>query len=118
MAKRLVAGTDAVTLQSDGDLRIETLDASAGVYTDADTDLTSTPPTSGTIGYWSRAGTDLSPATSGDTIKSDGGRVVNTTRVAASPYATVDADHVIFVDTDGGAITVNLQAGEEGRYLR
>jgi len=55
-----------------------------------------------------------------DTIKSSAGRIVNTTRlvVGDSPYTTVNADHIIFADTDGGAITVNLQAGVEGRYLR
>jgi hypothetical protein len=68
MSKRVVPGTDAVTVQDDGDLRVEVLDADSGVYTDADKDLTSTPPTSGTIGYWSRAGTDLSPATAGDDV--------------------------------------------------
>jgi hypothetical protein len=68
MSKRLVAGTNAVTLQPDGKLRVESLDASEGVYTDANKDLTSTPPTSGTLGYWARTGTELTTATGGDTV--------------------------------------------------
>lgn len=68
MAKRLVPSTDALALESDGKLRVESLDASSGVYTDASKDLTATPPTSGTLGYWDRTGTDLSPATAGDDI--------------------------------------------------
>ena len=47
-----------------------------------------------------------------------GDHIFVTTRVAASPYNVLAADHVIFVDTDGGAITVNLPAGIEGTNYR
>ena len=44
--------------------------------------------------------------------------IVNTTRVTISPYTVQSDDEVIFVDTDGGAITVNLLAGVEGKHLK
>jgi hypothetical protein len=53
-----------------------------------------------------------------DQVETHGGRIVETTRVTASPYAVVNTDHHLFVDTDSGAITVNLQAGADGRTLR
>ena len=123
MAKRLVAGTNALLLQSDGDLEIQRLDASAGVYTGADKALISTPPTSGVLGYWERTGTELTTATAGDTLEIGGtvttgaGRIVNTTRVTAA-YTALVTDHMIFADTDGGAYTIDLPAGVEGQYLR
>ena len=38
------------------------------IYAEADGDLTDVAPTSGTIGYWTRTGTDLSPSTIGDNV--------------------------------------------------
>lgn len=55
-----------------GNVNVQGLSVSSGVYTDASKNLTSTPPTSGTIGYWSRSGTTLSPATSGDAVTTSG----------------------------------------------
>ena len=48
------------------------------------------------------------------------GTTVSTTRItsADSPYTVLDTDSRIFADTDGGAITINLQAGTDGRELR
>ncbi len=53
------------------------LTASLGVYTDASKQLTSTPPTSGVLGYWSRAGTVLSPSNVGDDISLQFGDLVS-----------------------------------------
>jgi len=47
------------------------LTVSLAVYTDGSKQLTSTAPTSGVIGYWSRTGAILTPTTSGDAIKVD-----------------------------------------------
>jgi hypothetical protein len=44
------------------------LTASSAVYTDGSKALTSTAPTSGTIGYWSRSSTTLQPATANDIL--------------------------------------------------
>lgn len=55
-----------------------------------------------------------------DTITTQAGRVMNTTRLTNgdSPYTVLATDHIIICDTDGGAITVNLPAGVEGREYR
>ena len=53
-------------------LNLSGLTASSGIYTDASKNLTNTPPISGTLGYWSRTGTLLSPANSGDEITTTG----------------------------------------------
>lgn len=42
------------------------------------------------------------------------GRIVKTTRVTTTPYTAYATDHHIYVDTDGGAITVNLPVGVVG----
>ncbi len=44
------------------------LTASSAVYTDGSKNLTSSAPSSGTIGYWARTGTQLSPASIGDEV--------------------------------------------------
>jgi len=54
-------------------VNIASLTASQGIYTDANKNLTSTPPSSGTLGYWDRTGTILSPANSGDGVYLDTG---------------------------------------------
>ena len=48
------------------------LTANLGVYTNGSKQLTSTPPSSGVLGYWSRAGTIISTATAGDDITTTG----------------------------------------------
>lgn len=49
-------------------------------------------------------------------LTTSGARIEGTTRIinAASPYAVLSTDHVIYCDTDAGAITANLPAGVEG----
>lgn len=47
-------------------------------------------------------------------LESRAGRIVNTTRITASPYAVLATDHVIYLDTDGGVIVANLPAGVVG----
>ena len=48
------------------------LTASLGVYTDGSKQLTSTPPTSGVLGYWSRSGTALTTSNVGDSFATTG----------------------------------------------
>jgi hypothetical protein len=43
------------------------------------------------------------------------GLFIQTTRVTSGPYIPLRTDDDIFVDTDGGAITVNLPAGIDGK---
>ena len=63
-------------------------------------------------------GTEKARLTPDGTLKTAGGRIVNTTRFTSGPQ-TLDATHcVVFCDTDGGDITLNLSAGVAGTYYR
>ncbi len=53
------------------------LTANLGVYTDVLKQLTSTAPTSGILGYWSRAGTDLSQSNANDALELGSGNVTS-----------------------------------------
>lgn len=46
------------------------------------------------------------------------GLFIQTTRITSSPYTALRTDDDIFVDTDGGAITINLLAGIDGKKYR
>lgn len=61
-----------MSIDSAGNINIPGLSASSGIYTDGSKNLTTTAPTSGVLGYWSRTGTSLKPATSGDSISVPG----------------------------------------------
>jgi len=51
-----------------GEIIDDGLTASLGVYTDASSQLTSTIPTTGDLGFWNKTGTDLSTAHANDTV--------------------------------------------------
>ena len=51
-----------------GEIIDDGLTASLGVYTDASSQLTSTIPTTGDLGFWNKTGTDLTQATANDDI--------------------------------------------------
>ena len=53
-------------------LTVSGLAPNAGVYTNGTSTLTSTPPTIGILGYWSRSGNVLSPTTTGDWVTTSG----------------------------------------------
>ena len=52
------------------------------------------------------------------TLETDKGRIVNITRITSGPYTALATDHHIFVNTDAGAITLNLPAGVDGTNYR
>lgn len=56
----------------------------------------------------------------GGTVRTGGGRIANTTRItsAASPYTVLASDDIIIVDTDGGAVAVDLPAGVDGTHYK
>jgi len=60
------------------------------------------------------------PSKLGGILTTTSGRIHKTTRIinTASPYTILATDHEIFVDTDGGAVTVNLPAGIDGTNYR
>ncbi len=53
-------------------LTVSELEPNADVYTDNQRRLTTVRPSSGTIGYWNRTGSVLSPANEGDNISTSG----------------------------------------------
>lgn len=58
----------ATGITSSGTITFSGLGTSSAVYTNGSSQLTTTAPTSGTIGYWSRASTTISPATISDEV--------------------------------------------------
>jgi hypothetical protein len=63
----------ATGISSSGTIAFSGLSSNGAVYTSGGTGtLTTTAPTSGTLGYWSRSGTTISPATSGDSLSVPG----------------------------------------------
>ncbi|MCD6565018.1 MAG: hypothetical protein J7K53_03655, partial [Bacteroidales bacterium] len=107
-------------------LTLNLLSPDAGVYTNGSSVLTSTPPTSGTIGYWNRTGTVLSPVTLGDDItttgdlNADGVVTLASTGVATTVEGTLDVDEAANfdgnvdvnagLDVTGAALTIDNQA--------
>lgn len=79
----------------------------SAVYTDGSSGLTTTAPTSGTIGYWSRSGTTLSPATSGDAVS-----VTGTTTLSGNFATPKGSDY----PTTGVQNDVNFGTGSLFRY--
>ena len=85
-------------------LTLNGLTASAGVYTDASKKLTSSPPASGTIGYWNRTGTVLSPSNAGDAVTTSGNiSTTGTGTITSAGLLTGSAGAAI----SGGAVNIN-----------
>lgn len=104
-------------LSSSGTINFSGLTASSAVYTDASKNLTTTAPTSGTIGYWSRSGTTLSPATANDivSISTNSTTASNKTLEALQTGATTGTDYAGYFSNTGAATTnVGLYATASG----
>ena len=101
---------NAVTINETGDaltvLRVEG---------DTDQNLLRTSPSNNRVGIG--VASPLYKLDVGGTMKSMG-RVKTTVRVTGGPYTINDDEDVIYVDTDGGAITINLPAGTAGRTYK
>ncbi|MCX6303232.1 MAG: hypothetical protein NTW82_13735, partial [Bacteroidia bacterium] len=85
-------------------LRVTGLTPDAGVYTNGTSWLTSTPPSTGIIGYWNRTGTILSPSNPGDNVTTSGN--ISTTgigTITAAGLLTGQAGATI----SGGTINLN-----------
>ena len=65
-AAGVASGLTGIT--SSGTINFSGLTASLGVYTDGSKNLTSTVPTSGQLGYWTRTGTNLYNTNQGDNV--------------------------------------------------
>jgi hypothetical protein len=62
------SATQALSVSSTGVVNISNLSPSLAVYTDASRNLTTTVPTSGQLGYWTRSGTLLWNTNTGDFV--------------------------------------------------
>ena len=51
------------------------------------------------------------------TVKTDGGRIKNTTRITTT-YTILTTDDRVFANTDAGAFTITLPVGVEGQEFR
>lgn len=91
------AEANVLTIDTDGDLTTtgtgtfgqiidSGLTASLGVYTDGSKQLTSTPPSSGILGYWSRTGTTLSQATANDALSLGSGTITTTGTIGSGTH--------------------------------
>ncbi len=100
------APATAIEIGGSGNLRIGGLTASSGVYTDANKTLTSTPPTTGTLGYWQRNGTNLAPSNIGDYVG------IGTT----APSANLDILGSLEIDSGGVNDYIYFDGGTS-RYL-
>jgi hypothetical protein len=90
--------TAATGIVSSGTINFSTLNASSGIYTDSSKNLTSTVPTSGVLGYWTRNGTTLYNSNLGDNV----GIGTN------SPTAALDVNGSASI---GGALTFRTGSG-------
>jgi hypothetical protein len=129
-----VANTPAVSIGSGSftggaitgsSLKATGLTTSLGVYTGTGGILTTTPPTSGILGYWTRSGIIISTATAGDTIATTG--QVNTPLVYHSSTLTLQGtgasilledNSIIFGDATDNDITLTFNGLSGVGYLK
>ena len=94
------------------------LNASSGVYTDANKQLTTTPPLTGSWGYWTRTGTTMTPLTNTDNIATLGSVGIGTT----SPVYNLDVSGTGRFTGDlrltGAFYDTAASAGGSGYYLQ
>lgn len=83
-----VAVIDTNGLLTIAQIIVNGLTASKGVYTNGSKQLTSTPPSSGILGHWSRTGTTISPSNAGDNISTTG--TLTSPTVADHPHQDVN----------------------------
>ena len=102
--------TGATGITSSGTINFSTLSASSAVYTDGSKNLTSTAPTSGAIGYWSRSGSTLSTTTGGDAVTTSGnistsstGTITSAGTLTASNGLTLTTGALNLTGTSGSA---------------
>ncbi|CAN5323134.1 hypothetical protein BH10PAT1_BH10PAT1_1800 [soil metagenome] len=91
------------TLTASG-VNVTGLSINSAVYTDGSKNLTSTAPTSGALGYWSRTGTTLSPTTSGDAVTTSGNiSTTSTGTITSAGLLTGSAG----ITVSGGTANIN-----------
>ena len=86
------------------------LTANSGVYTDGSSKLTSAPPSTGILGYWSRSGIILSPTNAGDDVTTSGNiYTTGTGAITSAGLLTGQAGATITGATtiSGGVVDIN-----------
>ena len=86
-------------------VNVPSLSASSAVYTDSSKNLTSTAPTTGTIGYWTRNAGNLYPATTNDTISATSAAATVATFTTNNPAATTLTNNTLIQQTGAGTVT-------------
>jgi hypothetical protein len=99
----LTDGTATITggLGTFGNIIDSGLSINLGVYTDGSKQLTSTPPTSGILGYWSRTGTVITSAIPLDDLTLTGNLTLPTTGTISAGTADFGPDLIILNGTLG-----------------
>ena len=89
----------------------------SAVYTDGSSVLTTTAPTTGTLGFWNRTGTTLSPATAGDAVTTSGtistsgtGTITSAGTLTASNGFTQTTGATNIIGTSGALALSGLSA--------
>ncbi len=110
--------TGATGLVSSGTIQLSSLTSNGPLYTSAGNGtLTTTAPTSGAIGYWSRSGTTLSQTTANDLVSISTNSTVasNKTFESLQTGATSGTDYAGYFSNTGAATTnVGLYATATG----
>ena len=85
--KDATSATDRLIISNTGQVNIPNLGTTASaVYVDASSNLTTSAPSTGNIGYWNRTGTTLSPITAGDNITTTGAGTFGSSSNVALTY--------------------------------
>ncbi len=107
----------ATGITSSGTITFSGLGTNSAVYTNGSSALTTTAPTSGTIGYWSRSGTTLSPATANDlvSISTNSTTADNKALQVSQTGATSGTDYAGYFANTGAATTnISLYSSATG----
>jgi len=98
----------AAGIVSSGTIQFSTLTSNGALYTSGGNGtLTTTAPTSGALGYWSRSGTTLSPATANDVISISG----NTSDIIYATSSSNSAGNKVLNVWQSGATSGTDYAG-------
>jgi len=98
-------------LEASATIKMTTLLASSGVYTDASKNLTNTAPTSGALGYWQRVGTAIAPATLTDSLG------IGTTAPGGLLHLQGTNNHLIWAESSATLQLTKLDAVSAGNGI-
>jgi len=107
-------GTQRMALSDAGVLKLTSLAASSAVYTDGSSNLTTTAPGTGTLGFWTRSSTNLYPTNIADKIG------INTASPATMLNVNLGAGNATYgtaaIRIGGTSNYASLELGIKGAY--